>query len=250
MFEQLLDGDAPGRRARRRRDAASRGAPGEVRRRRRRRSAPRSHVAEARLRGRRSTATDAGRDRASSKGVVRRSAWRRTAHARPPSRGRSASPTRVPPALARHRPCRARRRPRAPARRRAARRVGRRDGAHPVVRGRRAPRPRPPTRRRVAARGRRRDRWRPARATGATVDGMGIGHEELADGDRLGAGHRRRRSRAGSTAVLLGDTVLVGEDAPEVADDLPARTDVGRHFHSRWALMELPASSSQPFVRA
>jgi Xaa-Pro aminopeptidase len=53
------------------------------------------------------------------------------------------------------------------------------------------------------------------RATGATVEGVGIGHEELADGERLEPGIVLFIERF-SDPVLVGDTVLVGEDSPEV----------------------------------
>ena len=53
------------------------------------------------------------------------------------------------------------------------------------------------------------------RATGATVEGVGIGHEELADNERLEPGIVLFIERR-SDPVLVGDTVLVGEDSPEV----------------------------------
>ena len=57
------------------------------------------------------------------------------------------------------------------------------------------------------------------RATGATVDGVGIGHEELADGERLEPGIVCYIERW-SDPVLVGDTVLVGEDSPKVLTTL------------------------------
>jgi Xaa-Pro aminopeptidase len=53
------------------------------------------------------------------------------------------------------------------------------------------------------------------RATGATVEGVGIGHEELADGERLEPGIVLYIERW-VDPMLVGDTVLVGEDSPEV----------------------------------
>jgi Xaa-Pro aminopeptidase len=53
------------------------------------------------------------------------------------------------------------------------------------------------------------------RATGATVEGVGIGHEELDDPERLEPGIVLFIERY-ADPVLIGDTVLVGEDSPEV----------------------------------
>jgi Xaa-Pro aminopeptidase len=53
------------------------------------------------------------------------------------------------------------------------------------------------------------------RATGAIVDGVGIGHEELADHDALEPGMVLWIERW-SDPVLVGDTVLVTENEPEV----------------------------------
>src|SRR5581483_2412991 len=53
------------------------------------------------------------------------------------------------------------------------------------------------------------------RATGATVEGVGIGHEEMADVERLEPGIVLYIERW-SDPMLCGDTVLVGEDSPEV----------------------------------
>jgi Xaa-Pro aminopeptidase len=53
------------------------------------------------------------------------------------------------------------------------------------------------------------------RATGATVDGVGIGHEELADTTTLEPGVVLWIERW-SDPVLVGDTVVVTEGAPEV----------------------------------
>jgi Xaa-Pro aminopeptidase len=57
------------------------------------------------------------------------------------------------------------------------------------------------------------------RATGATVEGIGIGHEEMADTDRLEPGIVLFIENW-SDPVLIGDTVLVGEDSPEVLTTL------------------------------
>jgi Xaa-Pro aminopeptidase len=53
------------------------------------------------------------------------------------------------------------------------------------------------------------------RATGATVDGIGIGHEELGDGDRLEAGMVLWIERWGDP-VLVGDAVVITDGSPEV----------------------------------
>ena len=53
------------------------------------------------------------------------------------------------------------------------------------------------------------------RASGATVDGVGIGHEELADHDTLEPGMVLWIERW-SDPVLVGDTVVVTENEPEV----------------------------------
>jgi Xaa-Pro dipeptidase len=58
------------------------------------------------------------------------------------------------------------------------------------------------------------------RATGATVEGIGIGHEELADEERLEPGIVLWIERW-ADPVLVGDTVLVGEDSPEVLTRAP-----------------------------
>ena len=59
------------------------------------------------------------------------------------------------------------------------------------------------------------------RATGATVEGVGIGHEELDDRERLEPGIVLYIERW-ADPVLVGDTVLVGEDSPEVLTSMPA----------------------------
>jgi Xaa-Pro aminopeptidase len=59
------------------------------------------------------------------------------------------------------------------------------------------------------------------RATGATVEGVGIGHEELDDRERLEPGIVVFIERW-ADPVLVGDTVLVGEDSPEVLTSMPA----------------------------
>jgi Xaa-Pro dipeptidase len=58
------------------------------------------------------------------------------------------------------------------------------------------------------------------RATGAIVEGVGIGHEELANSERLEPGMVLWIERW-LDPVLVGDTVLVGDDGPEVLTRAP-----------------------------